>query len=54
MKFSELLSRAGISKAELARRLGLTVNGVYNWRESPPGYAVAYLELLVEYNRVRP
>lgn len=54
MNFVELLARAGINKAELARRLGLTPAGVSKWGNDPPRYAVAYLELLVEYNRVRP
>ena len=52
--FRELLNRAGITKAELARRLGITEGGVHKWKDSPPRYAVAYLELLVEYNRYRP
>lgn len=51
---SKLLERAGLTRAELARRLGVTANAVSKWRDSPPKYAVAYLELLVEYNRVRP
>lgn len=54
MTFPELLVRAGITKAELARRLSLTPNTVASWKNQPPGYAVAYLELLIEYNRVRP
>jgi len=54
MDFEGLLDRAGITKAELARRLGITANGVSKWGNSPPKYATAYLELLVEYNRVRP
>lgn len=54
MDFGRLLERAGINKAELARRLGLTQNGVSKWGNDPPKYAVAYLELLIEYNRVRP
>jgi len=49
-----LLSRAGITKAELARRLGITANGVSKWRGYPPQYARTYLELLIEYNRIRP
>lgn len=49
----EALKRAGITKAELARRLQLNPNTVYSWGEFP-GYAQAYLELLVEYNRFRP
>ena len=52
--FPLLLCRAGILKSELARRLGITPNSVSNWKDSPPKYAVAYLELLIEYNRVRP
>lgn len=54
MGFSTLLSRAGLSKAELARRLGITANAVSKWGDSAPVYAVAYLELLIEFNRVRP
>lgn len=49
-----LLERAGITKAELSRRLGLTPNAVSKWKGYAPQYAVAYLELLVAYNRVRP
>ena len=54
MGFRGILDRAGITKAELARRLGVTENGVGKWRDSPPEYALAYLRLLIEYNRVRP
>ena len=50
----ELLERAGLTKAELSRRLGLKPGTVVGWKDSPPGYAVAYLELLIEYNRYRP
>lgn len=50
----ELLQRAGINQAELGRRLGLSPTTVYGWKGVAPQYAVAYLELLVEYNRVRP
>jgi len=48
-----LLERAGLTKAELARRLGITANAVSLWKGVPPQYAVAYLELLIAYNRVR-
>ena len=54
MNFEELLRRAGIGKAELARRLGLNQSTVYSWKGDQPTYATAYLELLVAYNRVRP
>lgn len=48
MSFNELLDRSGITKAELARRLGLTANAVSKWGNSPPGYASAYVELLIQ------
>ena len=54
MTFPELLARAGINKAELGRRLRLGERTVSAWKSSPPGYAVAYLELLIEYNRYAP
>jgi len=54
MDFNELLRRAGISKAECARRLGMSVNTFYAWKGSQPAYVTAYLKLLIEYNRVRP
>jgi transcriptional regulator with XRE-family HTH domain len=54
MDFAGLLARAGITKAELARRLGISANAVSKWGANPPRYAVAYLELLIEFNRVRP
>ena len=52
--FEGLLKRAGITKSELARRLGLTANAVSRWKDDPPKYAVAYLEQMIEFNRVRP
>lgn len=51
--FNELLNRAGITKADLARKLEVTPRTVSAWHETPPGYAVAYLELIIEFNRVR-
>ena len=54
MTFIELLKRAGISKAELARRFGMNPRSISAWKEDPPGYAVAYLELLIDYNRYAP
>jgi len=52
--FLELLKRAGITKAELSRRIGTTKSGISKWGERPPKYAIAYLELLIEFNRIRP
>lgn len=52
--FNSLLKRAGITKAELSRRLQINPRTVSAWGNEPPVYAIAYLELLVEYNRVAP
>lgn len=52
--FKELLLRAGITKAELARRLELNPRTISSWESKPPKYAVAYLNLLIAYNRLLP
>lgn len=54
MTFPELLARAGINKSELARRLGVNPRTISAWGDEPPRYAVAYLELLIEFNRYAP
>ena len=48
-----LLNRAGITKAELARRMGITANAISKWRGHPPQYAQTYLLLLIESNYYR-
>lgn len=45
-EFEDLLRRSGLSRASLARRLGIHPGTVSRWREAP-GYAVAYLRLYV-------
>ena len=54
MNFEETLKRAGIKKADLARSLGLSRNTVSSWGDEPPRYALAFLELLIAYNRIAP
>ena len=54
VNFAELLSRAGMTKAELARQLGLTAGAVSRWGDGCPRYAAAYLERVIELNRWRP
>lgn len=49
-----MLLRAGITRAELARRLGLSKGTVSRWGGMCPKYAEAYVLLLIEFNRVRP
>lgn len=52
--FKSLLQRAGITKAELSRRLSINPRTVSSWKSSPPAYAVAYLELLIAHNKLLP
>lgn len=52
--FGDILKRAGITKAELSRRLGINPRTVTSWGDNPPHYAVAYLDLLIKYNRLAP
>lgn len=54
MLFACMLMFAGISKAELSRRLGLSSRTVSAWKECPPKYAEAYLRMLIEFNRYAP
>lgn len=45
-----LYKMAGVSKVELAQRLGVQPNTVYKWKDSPPRCVELYLELLIEFN----
>ena len=49
---NELLIEAGLTKAELARRLGLDPHTVSRWGDNPPTYALAYLRLYTGIVRV--
>jgi DNA-binding transcriptional regulator YiaG len=46
MTFAARLKSMRLSKAELARRLGLEAETVCRWKNDPPQYALAYVELL--------
>lgn len=50
--FRSLLSRAGMSQSELARRLGVFPSTVSGWGDDPPEYALTYLELYVSMRRI--
>lgn len=52
LTFARRLQLVGLSKAGLARTLGLDRATISRWGETPPRYALAYLELL-ERLRVR-
>lgn len=51
--FSRLVRLAGLTKIELAKKLGLSKGTVYNWGENPPKYVLAYLEILTELNKYK-
>lgn len=46
------IQEAGLTKADLARRLGVSVNTVQKWRRSAPQYVMAYLDVVTELNWV--
>ena len=46
--FGRLLMSAGLTKRELAERLGVSAHQVSVWKQNPPLYALAYLELYVK------
>lgn len=48
----KVLQELGWSKAELARRLGLSANAVSAWGDLPPRYAQAYLDLALRVKRL--
>ena len=52
MDFRDKLQLAGLSKAGLARRLGVDPDTVSRWGEEPPRYALAYLDLLLRVQAV--
>ena len=49
----EMLKELGWSKAELGRRLGISSNSVSAWKDRPPRYVLAYLELAVAAKRLQ-
>ncbi len=46
-RFESLLRSAGLTKIELAHRLGKRESSVCRWGDKVPEYALAYLELMV-------
>jgi len=49
----DLFQQAGITKAEYARRANIQPGTISSWKGNVPGYAVAYLELLIRHNQMR-
>lgn len=48
MSFTHALKRAGLSRAELARRFEMSRQTVSAWGEHPPAYAWRYVELVAD------
>lgn len=46
--YTQALETLGWSKRELARRLRVRAGTVSEWRDSLPGYALAYLQLALD------
>ncbi len=46
--FEDLLTMAGYTKKDLAADIGKAPESVSRWRDQPPEYVVAYLEVVVE------
>lgn len=42
---STLLKNAGLSRADLAKAMGVHVNTTYAWNDKTPMYVLSYLEL---------
>ena len=45
--------QAGITRKELAERLGVTTDAIYRWKGNPPKYAEVVLDLLIENRGLR-
>lgn len=50
-EFESLLRRAGLSKAGLARLLGMSPGSAYRWKPVP-SYVMAYLRLYVKVKEI--
>lgn len=44
-EYGKLLVKSGLTKADLARKLGHTPTTVSRWGDDPPEYALPYLRL---------
>jgi hypothetical protein len=51
VKFESLLSELDLTKADLAKRLRIHPGSISRWGDKAPGYAMAYLELLLDIKR---
>lgn len=50
-----LIDRSGLSRAQIARRLGISKRIAWKWTdETFPQYARAYVQLFIEYQKLRP
>ncbi len=49
----DIFKQSGITRAELGRRFGLHRDTVAAWGDKLPGYAIVYLDLLIQHNNMR-
>ncbi len=53
MTFTTRLKALGMKRIDLARVLGVEPDTAWRWKDDPPAYALAYVDLLETMKRAR-